>query len=94
MKIKKEWVLGIIGTLIVMLLGWIGKTVWDGVQIAERTEVRVEMMEKAQEKAAKTQEKSLDEVKGDVKELRRELYAVYPVLSDLAVASDVEAEVR
>jgi len=60
------------------VLGFIGKVVWDGVQIAEANQVRLEMMKEAQ-----------TELKDDVKELRRELYAVYPVLNEVAKASDV-----
>ena len=65
-------------TLIVAMLGFVGKVVWDGVQIAEKTQVRLEMIEKNQDKLGV-----------DVKELRRELYAIYPVMSDVAEAADI-----
>ena len=65
-------------TLIVAMLGFVGKVVWDGVQIAEKNQVRLEMIEKNQDKLGV-----------DVKELRRELYAIYPVMSDVAEAADI-----
>ena len=55
-------------TLIVAMLGFVGKVVWDGVQIAEKNQ---------------------DKLGVDVKELRRELYAIYPVMSDVAEAADI-----
>lgn len=83
MKIKAEWVLGLIGTAILGVLGFIGSVVWDGVQIAEDNKVRLESLKENQ-----------SELRTDVKELRRELYAVYPALSDVAEASGVGTEVR
>ena len=85
MKINSEWILGLLGAVILGVLGFIGATVWEGVQIAEQNQVKLEMMREDQ-KEMKGEQK---EMRGDVKELRRELYAVYPVMSDIAEGANI-----
>lgn len=74
------WLLGFFGTAILTLLGFIGSTVWDGVQIAEQNQVKLEMIEKTQDRIREDVKESRDDVKG----LRSDLDQLWGATSDLA----------
>jgi hypothetical protein len=63
---------------IICLLSFIAAVVWDGVQTAEQNQVKLELMREDQK-----------EMKADMKDLRRELYAIYPVMSEMSEAADL-----
>jgi hypothetical protein len=90
MKISPQWILGLVGTAILTVLGFIGATVWDGVQIAERTAVRVEAIEKAQDRIEMIQEK----IRDNQREIQSDLYRLYGAVSDVATEADVALEVQ
>ena len=70
---KNSWILGIIGSLIVVLLGGIGAKVWEGVEIAKENSVHIEHVREKQK-----------EEREERRELREDLNSFMGDMSDLA----------
>jgi len=65
-------------TLLIGILTFIAGKVWEGVEIAKENRTHREM-----------QAEDIQEIKADLKELRKELYGIYPVINEVAEAADV-----